>query len=405
MRRNARSWTGALRVRDSATSESNGPRPNAAVRASLSDDIYIELIRLLLSALLGSIIIGVVFIGMAIMIWRGSPDPLIGALGIAGAIISAARAGFLAVFRIRHPQGLSTVAEAARWERNYAGLSFAFATIVGVFGATVLTMGPTATHMLVVGLLFAYCSGIVARISIRSWIAIPCVLLSAVPMIAAAAVHPEFEYRVFSVFIALLVIGGIESARYVSRAATNQIKLQREFAAMARHDDLTGLANRLSLRMHFETVTTGAGNRKGVAIHCIDLDRFKPVNDRYGHPVGDILLQEIAGRLRQLLRADDLAVRLGGDEFVVLQTNVEHADQADMLARRIQRDICLPYMIEGQQIEIGTSVGYALSPSDGRSLEQLIACADDALYRIKRRGGGIASCSDLSVDGLDRVAV
>lgn len=180
--------------------------------------------------------------------------------------------------------------------------------------------------------------------------------------------------------------------------------MQKEFAALARHDDLTGLPNRLALRSHFEVVAKG-DRLDRIAVHCLDLDRFKPVNDRYGHPVGDALLKAVAGRLARLLRADDLAVRVGGDEFIILQVDVDHADQADMLARRIQRTIGAPYTIGGHHITIGTSVGYALSPDDGRSLEQLIASADAALCRIKRRGGGIAACDDVLEVASERVAV
>jgi diguanylate cyclase (GGDEF)-like protein len=378
-------------------------RRGGAGHTSMPDETYIELVRLLLSAVFASVIMTLIFACLTAFVWAETRHPLIAALAIAGTIAGAARSGFLALFRRRHPDGARCAAEARRWERAYAALCFAFAVVLGLFCATTMAVGAPVTHLLVTGLLFGYCSGVVARISIRSWIAIPCIILASAPMIVAALLQPEGEYRAFAAFLVLFLAGGIESARYVARASLGQLMMQREFAALARHDDLTGLPNRLALRSHFaEIAQTGRSTR--IAIHCLDLDRFKPVNDTYGHPIGDRLLQLVAERLNRLLRPGDLAVRLGGDEFVILQ-NVEHDDQADMLARRIQRDICVPYAIDGHAIVIGTSVGYALSPDHGRSLERLVAGADAALYRIKRRGGGIAAHGDAPAATAERIAI
>jgi len=370
----------------------------------MPDDTYVELVRLLLSAVFASVIMTLIFACLTAFVWVETHDPLIAALAVCGTVAGAARSVFLALFRRRRPDGPHSAGEARQWEHAYAALCFAFAVLLGLFCAATMAIGPPVTHLLATGLLFGYCSGVVARISIRSWIAIPCILLASLPMIVAALLHPEGEYRAFAVFLVLFLAGGIESVRYVAAASLGQLTMQREFAALARHDDLTGLPNRLALRSHFaEIARTSRSSR--IAIHCLDLDRFKPVNDTYGHPVGDRLLQLVAERLNRLLRAGDIAVRLGGDEFVILQTDVDHADQADMLARRIQRDISTPYTIDGHAILIGTSIGYALSPDHGRSLERLVAGADSALYRIKRRGGGIAAHDDTAPQIAEKIAV
>jgi diguanylate cyclase (GGDEF)-like protein len=127
-----------------------------------------------------------------------------------------------------------------------------------------------------------------------------------------------------------------------------------------------------------------------VAVHCFDLDRFKPVNDRHGHPAGDALLRQLAERIRDTLRDGDIAARIGGDEFVVIQAPIHIADEADMFARRLSRAITAPYEIEGVIIEIGVSIGYATSPAIARDLDALIATADAALYHMKTSGGGIS---------------
>jgi diguanylate cyclase (GGDEF)-like protein len=167
--------------------------------------------------------------------------------------------------------------------------------------------------------------------------------------------------------------------------------MRRLFSTLARRDDLTGLPNRLSLRERFEEFAAQAGSGDMIAVHCLDLDKFKPVNDRYGHPVGDALLKAVSERLGGLLRRTDFAARMGGDEFIIVQTGIQHSDEADMLARRIVRSIAQPYSIEGHEITIGTSVGYALSPRHGNDLDRLVACADAALCQVKQGGGGIAS--------------
>ena len=123
---------------------------------------------------------------------------------------------------------------------------------------------------------------------------------------------------------------------------------------------------------------------------CLDLDRFKPVNDLYGHPTGDALLVAVAERLRTILRKNDFAARVGGDEFVLLQTQVRHSTEVEMLARRIVRGVAEPYMIDGHEILIGTSIGYVFSVSYG-NLDDLTTSADQALYRAKRQGSGVES--------------
>jgi diguanylate cyclase (GGDEF)-like protein len=125
------------------------------------------------------------------------------------------------------------------------------------------------------------------------------------------------------------------------------------------------------------------------ALHFLDLDQFKTVNDTLGHPVGDRLLQSVAERLLDVLRETDTLARLGGDEFAILQTAIDSPLDATVLAGRMIAPLAKPFEIAEQQIVIGVSVGIAFAPQDGLDADQLAKCADLALYRAKADGRGV----------------
>ena len=158
---------------------------------------------------------------------------------------------------------------------------------------------------------------------------------------------------------------------------------------MARLDPLTGLPNRLHLRERLaEALARLQRDGEACAVLLIDLDRFKPVNDTLGHPIGDALLEKVADRLRSTVRPTDTVARIGGDEFVILQAGVRDAAGTQALARRIVDLIGRTYMVEGHLLTIGTSVGVALAPDDGVDADRLLKNADLALYRAKLDGRG-----------------
>ncbi len=160
-------------------------------------------------------------------------------------------------------------------------------------------------------------------------------------------------------------------------------------AELARLDPLTGLANRLLLRERLGAAMDRlAKDGEPCAILLIDLDRFKPVNDTLGHPVGDALLEKVADRLRSAVRPGDTVARIGGDEFVVLQAATANPDGVAALARRLVDLLGRTYIIDGQLLTIGASVGAALAPRDGCDPDQLLKQADLALYRAKIDGRG-----------------
>jgi diguanylate cyclase (GGDEF)-like protein/PAS domain S-box-containing protein len=162
---------------------------------------------------------------------------------------------------------------------------------------------------------------------------------------------------------------------------------QEQIAYMAHHDALTGLANRTQLMEKLnDALARAEAQHDGVALHFIDLDRFKSVNDTLGHDGGDFLLKTVAERLQKVIRADDVVARLGGDEFVIVQTGVKNRSQAEDLARRLIDTVIAPIELKEQTIIATVSVGIALAPEDGANAERLLKSADLALYRAKAEG-------------------
>ena len=169
---------------------------------------------------------------------------------------------------------------------------------------------------------------------------------------------------------------------------TERKRAEEQMAFMARHDALTGLANRTLLREKMEEALARLRRRGEMfTLFVLDLDLFKSVNNSLGHPIGDLLLAAVGRRLRASIRETDTVARLGGDEFALLQTvDGNQRAAAIALANRLLEAVNVPYEIEGNQIMIGTSIGIVLAPDDGVEVEQLLKNADLALYRAKAEG-------------------
>jgi diguanylate cyclase (GGDEF)-like protein len=169
---------------------------------------------------------------------------------------------------------------------------------------------------------------------------------------------------------------------------TERRRSEAKIAHMALHDALTGLANRVLLNEKLEEALARVRRGEMVAIHLIDLDHFKNVNDTLGHPAGDRLLKDAADRLRALVRETDTIARMGGDEFAIVQVAINQPADATSLAARLIESVSQPYELEGRQVVIGASVGIAVGPVDGLASDQLMRNADLALYRAKGDGRG-----------------
>jgi diguanylate cyclase (GGDEF)-like protein len=179
---------------------------------------------------------------------------------------------------------------------------------------------------------------------------------------------------------------GVPAIAWYQRTKEKQ-QADRRIRFLAHHDALTGLANRARLIEKLESVLSLLPTTGGmVAVHFIDIDRFKEVNDTLGHDGGDFLLSTLGQRLSALTRIEDLVARLGGDEFVVIQTEVPSKDQAEAFAQRIAAILSGPLHFKEQEITPRVTIGVAVAPTDGKTPERLLKSADLALYNGKAAG-------------------
>jgi len=172
----------------------------------------------------------------------------------------------------------------------------------------------------------------------------------------------------------------------VVRDVSDRKAAEARIAHMARHDSLTDLPNRVLFRERMEQELAKVGRGGTMAVLCLDLDRFKVVNDTLGHAAGDALLRAVAGRLLACVRETDTVARLGGDEFAIVQAGLHQPEDAGVLARRILEAIEQPFDLDGHRIVAGTSIGIVVAPDDGAQPDQLLKSADLALYRAKAAG-------------------
>ncbi|WP_156679040.1 EAL domain-containing protein [Sphingomonas profundi] len=171
---------------------------------------------------------------------------------------------------------------------------------------------------------------------------------------------------------------------------TERRRSEREISTLAKSDALTGLPNRTVMNQTLEAALAGVGERiKPCAVFLLDLDRFKSVNDTLGHPIGDVLLRQVAERLRGAIGDGGQVGRLGGDEFKVVLPDASDRQRLATLARHVIERLSAPYTIEGHHVSIGASIGIAVAPEDGATAEALVRNADLALYAAKADGKGI----------------
>lgn len=168
-------------------------------------------------------------------------------------------------------------------------------------------------------------------------------------------------------------------------AAIERKQLQTRLQYMSQYDALTDLPNRGLLYDRLDVALARSQREQTrLALLYIDLDKFKQVNDTFGHAAGDLLLKEVASRLKECVRGADTVARMSGDEFVVLLENVQATEHAAMVAEKIRNAISQPILISGRSLRILPSIGVARYPENGESGQQLLTCADEAMYQEKR---------------------
>jgi diguanylate cyclase (GGDEF)-like protein len=183
---------------------------------------------------------------------------------------------------------------------------------------------------------------------------------------------------------------------------TDRRLAEAKIAHMARHDALTNLPNRTSFREQLEQAVARVKRGEMLAVLCLDLDRFKGINDTLGHHFGDLLLTEVAHRLKSCVRETDTVSRLSGDEFAILQVALKEPAEATALSRRIVDALAEPFDLEGHQAAVSTSIGIAIAPNDGSNPDQIMKNADLALYRAKADGRGTYRFFEADMDNRMR---
>ncbi len=198
---------------------------------------------------------------------------------------------------------------------------------------------------------------------------------------------------------ALVVKGTPESARFTEQdqdllqfvsgqvaAAIERLRLHEQLQYMAQYDALTRLPNRQLFHDRLDSALARAARAcTGFSLLYLDLDKFKMVNDTYGHAAGDALLQQVAQRIKQCLRAEDTVARIGGDEFVVLIESAAESEDAAVVAAKIEQAMAAPVKVGGFSLQPRLSVGIAVYPQHGASAQQLLKHADDAMYKQKKQ--------------------
>lgn len=223
-----------------------------------------------------------------------------------------------------------------------------------------------------------------------SWLAVPLMSQSEAVGALVAKSYPDAFYSEKDK----------ELLQFVSTQVSTAIerkKLHAELLRMAQHDDLTGLPNRRLFHDRIAGALARTRRERGkAALLYIDLDDFKQINDSLGHAAGDLILREVAHRLKQCVREEDTVARLGGDEFVVLLEHMHQAADATLVADKIRTAMDQELKVNGSGVRMRPSIGLALFPEHGSNVEELLKHADDAMYADKRIDGAASSpTSDL----------
>ncbi len=276
--------------------------------------------------------------------------------------------------------------------------ALSYALVLGTIAAiTMLYEVHRAVEVLMVSSALGYGIGICARNAGRPALAMGQLVLVCAPIMASCLAMGSLVYFVLFVNI-LLLLPAMASITFnvfmVLRDSITSAKTNAQLAAqmqdLARTDVVTGLANRAGLNHAMTEKMKAIADDAQLALIWLDLDKFKEVNDLLGHPVGDEVLRKVADRLLDVCPPDAQAnsavvARFGGDEFIIF-TPIENRQHAEQIASEIHAEIMRPMRIGAERIEVRTSIGVAITPDEGRDIDTLMQCADQALYHAKSAG-------------------
>lgn len=301
-------------------------------------------------------------------------------------IVGAARTGAILLHR-RARHDVEDRAATIRWERRALLGAWAFAGLVGLAGAYTVTAHPrTDVELLIISCVMGYIAGISSRNASRPLISIGQVSFTAFPFTIALLARADVVHLVLAAFIGVLYVSITVICRSMFDNIVSRQNAFRKVELIAHRDTLTDLWNRTAfIGLLEKRLSTVAESGENVALVLIDLDRFKDVNDTFGHQTGDIVLKEVGNRIKSVVRPADEVARIGGDEFVVMLAGADERE-THFVAQRILATFAEPFSVGISQHFCGASIGYAIAPQDGSTLEALFRNADLALYEAKQGG-------------------
>ncbi len=275
-----------------------------------------------------------------------------------------------------------------RWELAALSGAYAFAALVGLSGAYTLIAHPdTDLEILVSGCVLGYIAGISSRNASRPIISIGQITLTCIPFMGALLWQGDLVHVVLALFIGVLYISTIVICRSVFDNIVSKHDAFGKIEIIAQRDALTDLWNRTAFLQLLEQNLRSMGQTGNkIGLISIDLDGFKDINDTLGHPAGDAILKQVANRILGAVGLRCEVARIGGDEFLVMCAG--QAPDVDGIAREILATFAAPFAVNMSNYACGGSVGYALAPDDGTTLDLLLRNADLALYEAKKGGRG-----------------
>jgi diguanylate cyclase len=346
-----------------------------------------ELVELLYTSMPQVAAIGVTSVTGAVALTLIDRDPGYATISVFILITAVARVVSLLRYKARAAQ--FTDADVVRWEVLYCVGASAFSLALGALSFRALWLGDAPGAWIAFGLSMSYCVGMVSRAAIRPWIILTASAMLLTPTIIAGLLRPELAYNIGAAMLVLFWLTLREASKHLSAAFTERLEAKHRLSRQATHDFLTGLPNRAGF---LAALTEMSGSFTLIAI---DLDGFKPVNDRHGHHAGDDLLRQVAERLKACAGTTGIAARFGGDEFMLLKPISEGPlgrEEALQLARAAVLELSMPFLLSELPVRIGASAGLVVC--DGalaaNPTAQLLERVDQALYAAKRSGGGCA---------------
>jgi diguanylate cyclase (GGDEF)-like protein len=362
-----------------------GPFLDRRKTKSAYADVQVELTRMVFDGVTATVVTGgVAIVGATAIMAARYRDPVLWSLSMTIFALLAWRLLVVRAFNAEPENGLNA-RKAARWELLFGLATILYSAAIAAVPVYVFRSHQTDAEGWCAMGMFAIVSGIGGRVAMRPWIAqtaglimllaLGWVLLRSDVLLVRCSVSSVLAYFVLH----------CQSVQSKFAMVVDQIRTKRQLADLAEQDALTGLANRRRFESHLRIACQRAVE---FAILYIDLDKFKAVNDTFGHAAGDALLKAVADRLRAAVRATDLIARLGGDEFAILQSMPVSEDSARALAARINRDMAAVFEIDSLHLRIGASIGIRLVTDPAEDAATLLSSADRALYAVKKEGGG-----------------